>query len=264
MKQTKLLAGRRGRDVLRIVPAALLACVLAVSCENPWVIKLTDSLVEEKDGPSRPTFSGPSAFAAFAAWLAAQPPNSPANPYTVKLNVDDLGGGADNPGSVGYTLFDSGKYVYLDLSGSNLTTIGVGAFFECSNLTGITIPNSVTTIGSDAFIGCIKLSSVTIGNSVTAIKDYAFHQCFILISITIPASVTSIGVQAFSECLSLTSVRFGSGSNITNANFGDLAFPEGSNGAGGDTLRTAYNSASAKAGTYTRPNTASTTWTKQP
>jgi len=70
-------------------------------------------------------------------------------------------------------------------------------------------------------------------------------------NVTIPDNVTSIGGQAFDGCTSLTSVTFAEGSNITDANFGSVAFPE-SDGYGGDTLKTAYLAASPKAGRYTR------------
>ncbi len=73
-------------------------------------------------------------------------------------------------------------------------SIGDGAF-ENSDLTSVTIPNSVATIGERAFLNN-QLSSVTIPNSVTSIKDYVFagNQ---LTEVTIPGNVTSIGGWAF-------------------------------------------------------------------
>ena len=78
------------------------------------------------------------------------------------------------------------------------------ACWRCSNLTSITIPNSVTSIGYAAFYECKSLTSVTIGNSVTSIGDGAFADCSVLNSITIPNSVTSIGYAAFADCSALT------------------------------------------------------------
>ncbi|MBQ7696997.1 MAG: leucine-rich repeat domain-containing protein [Paludibacteraceae bacterium] len=87
--------------------------------------------------------------------------------------------------------------------------IGSGAFFGCSGLTSITIPNSVTSIGKQTFVGCSSLTSVTIGNSVTSIGEQTFVDCSSLTSITIPNSVTHIGWNAFEDCSSLTSVTIG-------------------------------------------------------
>ena len=48
-----------------------------------------------------------------------------------------------------------------------VTSIGAEAFYACTSLTSISIPNSVTTIGYLAFTGCSSLTSITIPNSVT-------------------------------------------------------------------------------------------------
>ena len=90
--------------------------------------------------------------------------------------------------------------------GDGVTSIGANAFYGCSGLTSVTIPNSVTSIGSSAFSGCSGLNSIEIPNSVTSIGQYAFSGCSGLNSIEIPNSVTGIGQYAFEDCSSLTSV----------------------------------------------------------
>ena len=85
------------------------------------------------------------------------------------------------------------------------TSIGNYAFYNCSSLTSITIPNSVTSIGDYAFQNCSGLTSVVIPNNVTSIGSYAFRYCSGLISVTIGNGVTSIGSNAFNGCTAITS-----------------------------------------------------------
>ena len=89
---------------------------------------------------------------------------------------------------------------------NTVTSIGDQVFSQCSSLTSVTIPKTVTSIGIAAFSGCSSLTSVTIPESVTSIEMHAFNGCIGLTSVTIPESVTSIGNYAFSNCSGLTSM----------------------------------------------------------
>ena len=91
-------------------------------------------------------------------------------------------------------------------NGKAVTTIGDYAFYYCSSLTEIVIPDSVTSIGYFAFSYCYSLTSVVMPDSVTSIGDGAFRECHSLTSVVMPDSVTSIGNGAFYYCYSLTSV----------------------------------------------------------
>lgn len=77
--------------------------------------------------------------------------------------------------------------------------------------TEVTIPSTidskpVTSIEKHAFFGCTSLESVTIPNAVTSIGRSAFYNCTNLKSVTIPEGVTSIGESAFYNCPSIESV----------------------------------------------------------
>jgi len=150
----------------------------------------------------------------FKSWLDAQSPNTAATAYPVKLNVGNLGGAYNTTGSVGNAIYANrtdGKYVNLDLSGSNFTTIGASAFAQCNNLAGITLPEGVISIDNYAFYNCSSLVSVTLPESVTTIGNNVFYGCSNLVSINIPGKVTAIGSDTFTSCTALTDVTISAG-----------------------------------------------------
>ena len=103
----------------------------------------------------------------------------------------------------------------IEIDGKFVTSIGKEAFFNCTGLTEITIPDSVTSIEDYAFSNCTSLTEITIPDSVTSIESGTFFGCTSLTEITLPDSVTDIEGQyydgysyygAFSGCTSLTEI----------------------------------------------------------
>ena len=88
----------------------------------------------------------------------------------------------------------------------NIVNFGSGIFYNCRNLTNITIPSGATRIGYSAFDGCRKLASIDIPDSVTSIGGYAFNYCIGLANVTIGRGVTSISEKAFQMCSSLNNL----------------------------------------------------------
>ena len=114
----------------------------------------------------------------------------------------------------------------IDLSGTNVTSIGSYAFWNCSDLASVRLPKtvksignyayygnpikelpdngSITTIGDHAFASCQNLSEFTIPESYNSFGKYAFHNCKGIKKLVIPSNVTSIGEQIFNECTNLS------------------------------------------------------------
>ena len=90
--------------------------------------------------------------------------------------------------------------------GKPVTSIGNSAFYNCTDLTSVEIPDSVTSIGPMAFYGCSGLTTIEIPSNATYIGSVAFYGCVGLTAVEIPDSVTYIGGSAFGGCNNLTEI----------------------------------------------------------
>ncbi len=169
----------------------------------------------------------------------------------------------------------------------NVTKIGGQAFYNCSSLASVTIPEGVTSIESYVFVYCYSLiefkgkfasedgrclivdgefiafapaglTEYTIPEGVTSIGSYAFYNCKSLTSITIPDSVTSIGKSAFYNCTNITSITIpDSVTSIEMFTFcccrslASITIPDGVTSIGSD----AFSNCSSLAEVYCKPTT---------
>ena len=88
-----------------------------------------------------------------------------------------------------------------------ITYVGTWAFYDCSEMTSVSLPTTLETMGADVFMYCTGLTSVTIPDGVTFISGDFFLGCTSLKSVTLPDSLWKTGGCTFKDCASLTSVR---------------------------------------------------------
>ena len=143
---------------------------------------------------------------------------------------------------LGYNGSGGNVVIPAEIDGMSVTGIGNDAFYYCTNLTSIIIPDSVKNISDSAFFGCTNLAEIKVAtknlnyvsvngvlynkkktilkwfpagkkdknykiiDGVTKIGYSAFNNCTNLINITIPDSLTNIGKRAFTDCTNLASI----------------------------------------------------------
>lgn len=78
--------------------------------------------------------------------------------------------------------------------------------FDGSPIKSITIPGTVTTVGMGAFSDCANLTAIDLPSSVTEIDGYAFEKCTALTAVTLPKHLRRLGTEAFLGCTALKSV----------------------------------------------------------
>ena len=132
--------------------------------------------------------------------------------YAEAHSVSDLGQVFKSKSNI--TSFDELQFF------TNLNTLSDQAFYQCSKLTSITLPNSISSIGRIAFYNCTRLTSLNLPNPLTMIDYRTLYGCSGLTSLTLPDSLISIGNEAFYGCSGLTSLSFPS----TLITIGDSAF----------------------------------------
>jgi hypothetical protein len=120
--------------------------------------------------------------------------------------------------SIGEGAFNSCTNVTSVTIPNSVTDIRDFAFHSCTSLSGANIPNSVTNIGYAAFFLCTSLTNLVVSNTVNSIGDVAFAQCSSLINVEIPSGVTSLGHGTFYACTSLIAITV----NSNNAFYSSL------------------------------------------
>jgi hypothetical protein len=115
---------------------------------------------------------------------------------------------AETFGDYNYTVLDDGTvkigaYIGSDeevnipstIEGKKVTSIGKGAFYDCTSLESVTIPNSVTSIGDWAFYNCSGLTSITsLATTAPTIQSDTFQNVKTGGTLTVPSGSTGYDV----------------------------------------------------------------------
>lgn len=90
----------------------------------------------------------------------------------------------------------------------NPGTVGISdyAFYSCSALQAISLPDTIKYVGIATFYKCKALEKVVIPEGVVEVTDYMFFECDMLNTVEIPSTVTKIGRSAFYKCLNLKQI----------------------------------------------------------
>lgn len=107
----------------------------------------------------------------------------------------------------GYTNAEGHVSIPSEINKMPVTTIGKDAFYSNTDITEVTLPDTIETIKSGAFYGCENLKKINIPQSVTVIENNAFTDCTSLEEITIPKGVLKIEPWTFSGCTNLAVIN---------------------------------------------------------
>lgn len=93
-----------------------------------------------------------------------------------------------------------------EVDGTAVTVIGKDAFRGRTDLTSVTLPESIHTLGAGAFAGCTGLQEIDLTSGIEVLNAEAFAGCSGLRTVWLPADLTRIARRAFADCTALESV----------------------------------------------------------
>lgn len=146
---------------------------------------------------------------------------------TGKLSLDGMTSAVEGISSGGGALASVVDNTATDLVASDLEgieTIRNYAFYGCSELRSVVLPDTLTDIGTYAFYNCTNLKDINLPSGLTSIGARCFMNCKAIEKIVVPAGVTSIPTYCFNTCSKLSTlilvgdtVKTATTANILNA-----------------------------------------------
>ena len=149
---------------------------------------------------------------------------------TIAVQDETLSGDIVIPESISYdennysvVRATNGAFQNTDITGitlpNSITSLGNSCFKLCNKLTSVKLPDNITSLGDETFMTCSKLSSINIPNTLTSLGEFCLAFCNIT-KLTLPNSITKLGIGCFHSCENLETVTLPQ--NITN--LPDFAF----------------------------------------
>lgn len=141
--------------------------------------------------------------------------------YTVEPTKPDLEGG-----DYGYYIINKNELMITEYKGADKDVVipdtyndykvtAIGAFvFDSSDITSVTIPDTITEIKDYAFASCKQLKSVKLPSSLKTLGTNVFFFCSALESIELPASIEDLGIYTFTAS-GLKSVKIPESNTLT-------------------------------------------------
>lgn len=189
--------------------AGVAALMLSVN-PNLTAAQLKELLIESADDFTISTPDGPQRAKNLNAYKAVHL----ANPYKSIIQDNDRG----------VYLYDNNPDYYYKVSGNvpseyaGQKVTSIANIFHDSEITKITVPDSVTEIRSYAFSGCTQLTDIRLPEHITKLETGLFNGCSSLKTIPMK-NITEIGQDAFKNCSSLTEIDLSQVTEIQSGAF---------------------------------------------
>lgn len=143
---------------------------------------------------------------------------------TIAVQDETLSGDIVIPESISYdennysvVRATNGAFQNTDITGitlpNSITSLGNSCFKLCNKLTSVKLPDNITSLGDETFMTCRKLSVIELPKKLISLGQYCFMNCNIT-KLTLPNSITTIGQGCFYSCSNLETVTLPQ--NITN------------------------------------------------
>ena len=107
--------------------------------------------------------------------------------------------------------YENPQITAIDLSSSNIESIGYASFYECKSLETVKVPPTLNEIDEFSFNGCEKLKNMDLSSTkVMKVSKAAFQSCKSLETVKVPSALNEIGGYAFNECEKLKNMDLSS------------------------------------------------------